>query len=90
MKEINPIQLLKEEMDADEVNLKVNAIHRMKTIMLAMSPDEIRGDLFKYLNHLIDTECDEVNFAIAEEFGKLEIYKHCDQSQLLDSLERLA
>ena len=73
MEEVNVLELLKEEMATDEIHLKVNAIHRMKTVMMSMSEDEIRGDLFKYINQLIANECDEVLFAIAEELGKTEI-----------------
>jgi serine/threonine-protein phosphatase 2A regulatory subunit A len=90
MEDVNALELLKEEMEADEVHLKVNAIHRMKTVMMSMSADEIKNDLYTYLNHLIDNECDEVLFAIAEELGKTEIFHLCDISQLLDALEKLA
>lgn len=34
--EDSPLQLLKMEMQCEEINLKVNAIHRLKTIILAM------------------------------------------------------
>lgn len=90
MEEVNALELLKEELAADEVNLKVNAIHRMKTVMMSMSDDEIRNDLFAYLDQLIQHECDEVLFAIAEELGKSEIFHLCDVTQLLESLEKLA
>lgn len=56
MEEINPVELLREELDADEIHLKVNAIHRMKTVLLSLSQDEIKNDLFPYLQNLIDTE----------------------------------
>jgi serine/threonine-protein phosphatase 2A regulatory subunit A len=90
MEDVNALELLKEELEADEVNLKVNAIHRMKTVMMSLDKEDVAGDLFKYINHLIDTECDEVIFAIAEELGKEEIFSLCNVTQLLESLEKLA
>ena len=32
MADINPLNLLKEEMENDEIYLRVNAIHRLKTL----------------------------------------------------------
>jgi hypothetical protein len=32
MDNINPMDLLKEEMDSDEIFIRINAIHRIKTI----------------------------------------------------------
>lgn len=75
MEDVNALELLAEEMEADEVNLKVNAIHRMKTVLMSLSKEEIREDFFNYIHKLIDIECDEVLFAIAEELGKDDIYK---------------
>eukprot|EP00343_Euplotes_focardii_P006651 CAMPEP_0205821620 /NCGR_PEP_ID=MMETSP0206-20130828/8561_1 /ASSEMBLY_ACC=CAM_ASM_000279 /TAXON_ID=36767 /ORGANISM="Euplotes focardii, Strain TN1" /LENGTH=576 /DNA_ID=CAMNT_0053117239 /DNA_START=6 /DNA_END=1736 /DNA_ORIENTATION=+ len=90
MEEINPIELLKEELEADEVHLKVNAIHRLKTIILSISKPEIKSELFPYINQLIETECDELIFAIAEELGKDDIFNLCEVSLLLEGLEKLA
>lgn len=90
MEDVDALALLKEELEADEVHLKVNAIHRLKTVMMALSEGEIKTELFPYINDLIDSECDEVLFAIAEELGKTEIFHLCDVNQLLDALEKLA
>jgi hypothetical protein len=43
MESINAIDLLKEEMIYDEVHLKVNAIHRLKTVAHAVSRDDFRN-----------------------------------------------
>lgn len=64
MEEINAVELLREELkgtsphlfEVDEVHLKVNAIHRLKTVLLSISQDEIKSDLFPFLQDLIDTE----------------------------------
>jgi serine/threonine-protein phosphatase 2A regulatory subunit A len=90
MEDVNALELLREELEADEIHLKVNAIHRLKTVMLSLSKEEIRKDLFEYLNQIVSHECDEVLFAIAEEMGKTEIFHLCDVNNLLEILEKLA
>jgi hypothetical protein len=34
--DINPIELLKEEMSTEDIHLKVNAVHRLKTVVLTI------------------------------------------------------
>ncbi len=53
MEDINPIELLKEEMDTDEIHLKVNVIHRLKTIILSIGPEETIKKLIPYLESTI-------------------------------------
>lgn len=53
----------------DEIHLRVNAIHRMKTVILSITSDKVGSDLIPYLDALIKSEDDEVLFAIAEELG---------------------
>ena len=71
MEEVNALHLLQEEMEADEIHLKVNAIHRMKTIITALGTDETMKKLLPLLENYVNTECDEVTFSIAEELGKV-------------------
>lgn len=54
----------------EEIHVKVNAIHRLRTVikMLIINHDEC-AELIKYLDALIESEEDEVLFAIAEELG---------------------
>jgi len=56
MEEVNPIELLREELEADEIHLKVNAIHRLRTVMLSLSVEENKTELFPYIHQLIDSE----------------------------------
>ena len=56
-------------MQYEEVHLKVNAIHRLKTVILSITEDEVISQLIPYLSELITVEDDEVLFAIAEELG---------------------
>ena len=37
---VSALGLLKEEMQSDEIHLKVNAIHRLKTVILSIGPHE--------------------------------------------------
>lgn len=67
--EIDAFELLKEEMTTDEIHLRVNAIHRMKTVILSIGNASTVNDLIPYLEKLLEDEDDEVLFAIAEELG---------------------
>jgi hypothetical protein len=40
MEDINALELLKEEMSTEEIYLKVNAIHRLKIVVLCLGPSE--------------------------------------------------
>ena len=48
--EENGLALLKEEMKCEEIHVKVNAIHRMKTVILSIGPDETISQLIPYLH----------------------------------------
>ena len=39
MEQINPLDFLKEEMDNDEIAVRVNAMHRLKIIATLLSAD---------------------------------------------------
>ena len=68
--EFSALDLLQEEMRTDEVHLKVNAIHRLKTVIICIGVDDASSKLTEYVEGLIKIEDDEVLFAIAEELGK--------------------
>ena len=76
-------------MQNEEIQLKVNAIHRMKIVILDIGPDDTVNKLCPYLDHLIQTEDDEILFAIAEELGKVYTLVH-DKTTFLPLLEKLA
>ena len=81
MEDIDALALLKEEMETEAVHLKVNAIHRLKTVILCIGIEDTIKKLIPYLESmctitfnftgLIEKEDDEVLFAIAEELGKV-------------------
>lgn len=52
---VNALSLLKEEMQTEEIHLKVNAIHRLKTVILSIGINETNTQLIPYLDSKCDT-----------------------------------
>ncbi|KAG8759578.1 hypothetical protein FRC14_005607 [Serendipita sp. 396] len=67
--ELYPIAILMDELKSDDTQLRLNAIHRLSTIALALGPQRAREDLIPFLQDNLDDE-DEVLLALAEELGK--------------------
>jgi len=67
--ETRPLQLLVDELKSDDVQLRLNAVHRVSTIALALGPQRAREELIPFLNDALDDE-DEVLLAMADELGK--------------------
>jgi serine/threonine-protein phosphatase 2A regulatory subunit A len=89
VEEINALELMQEEMKTDEIHLKVNAIHRMKTVVLSIGVEASSKQLVEYLESLLTVEDDEVLFAIAEELGSVwELIP--DKTLFLGLLEKLS
>mmetsp|Transcript_15601 Transcript_15601/g.13329 ORF Transcript_15601/g.13329 Transcript_15601/m.13329 type:complete len:210 (+) Transcript_15601:60-689(+) len=86
----NAFDLLKEEMENDEVSIRVNAIHRLKTVVTVMGSDSFKSQLLPYIESLIKKEDDEVLFAIAEELGSVSSLLSGSCLVLLPALETLA
>ena len=53
MSEVNALQLLKEEMENEEIFIKVNAIHRVTLIAKILGPEQTRSQLLPYMENLI-------------------------------------
>lgn len=66
---IAPIAILMDELRSEDVQLRLNAIHRISTIALVLGPDRTREELIPFLQESVDDE-DEVLLALAEELGK--------------------
>lgn len=49
MEDIDALALLKEELETEEVHLKVNAIHRLKTVIMCIGVDDTIKKLIPYL-----------------------------------------
>ncbi|KAJ3485559.1 hypothetical protein NLI96_g4863 [Meripilus lineatus] len=69
VEEIAPIAILMDELRAEDVQLRLNAIHRVSTIALALGPERTREELIPFLQDSVDDE-DEVLLALAEELGR--------------------
>lgn len=91
----NPLELLQEELSQDEVYVKVNAIHRLQIVATVLGPENTRNQLIPYLNStfqigLLESQEDEVLFALAQELGYLHKYINGSPSVLIPILEQLA
>lgn len=58
-----------DELRSEDVQLRLNAIHSIPTIALALGPDRARDELIRFLQDSVDDE-DEVLLALAEELGR--------------------
>ncbi|KAH8104864.1 hypothetical protein DFH11DRAFT_113404 [Phellopilus nigrolimitatus] len=67
--DIAPIAILMDELRSEDVQLRLNAIHRVSSNFLAFGPDRTREELIPFLRDLVDDE-DEVLLALAEKLGK--------------------
>lgn len=92
---IDAMELLREEMANDDIPCKVNAVHRLSMVILAIGPSQTYDKLIPFLDSkqranvdLIRKEEDEVLFAIAEELGKVFTLLE-DKLRLLPLLEAL-
>ncbi|KAH8835745.1 armadillo-type protein [Flagelloscypha sp. PMI_526] len=67
--EIMPIAILIDELRSEDVQLRLNAIHSIPTIALALGPQRAKTELIPFLQDSVDDE-DEVLLALAEELGR--------------------
>lgn len=63
-----PIAVLLDELKNEDLNLRLNATKRIKTIAAALGPERTRVELLPFLTETIDDE-DEVLLTLAEELG---------------------
>jgi serine/threonine-protein phosphatase 2A regulatory subunit A len=89
--ELYPIAVLIDELKHDDVLLRLNAIHRLSTIALALGPERTREELIPFLDESVEDE-DEVLVALSEELGSFIEYVGGPQwgHVLLSPLENLA
>ncbi|PMB73525.1 Protein phosphatase PP2A regulatory subunit A [Beauveria bassiana] len=91
--ELYPIAVLIDELKAkhDDVLLRLNAIHRLSTIALALGPERTREELIPFLDESVEDE-DEVLVALSEELGSFTEYVGGPQwaHVILSPLENLA
>ncbi|KIW01240.1 uncharacterized protein PV09_07283 [Verruconis gallopava] len=89
--ELYPIAVLIDELKHDDVILRLNAIHRLSTIALALGPERTRDELIPFLDESVEDE-DEVLTALSEELGNFVEYVGGPEygHVLLSPLENLA
>ncbi|KID89175.1 protein phosphatase PP2A regulatory subunit A, partial [Metarhizium majus ARSEF 297] len=66
--ELYPIAVLIDELKHDDVLLRLNAIHRLSTIALALGAERTRDELIPFLDESVEDE-DEVLVALSDELG---------------------
>ena len=49
---LNPFELLKEEMTHDEVTIRVNAVHRLRTVVTVMGGDVFKTQILPYFESI--------------------------------------
>lgn len=67
--DIAPIAILMDELRSEDCQLRLNAIHSLPVIALAMGQERAREELVPFLQDSVDDE-DEVLLALAEVLGK--------------------
>ncbi|KAL9111419.1 MAG: hypothetical protein Q9227_004096 [Pyrenula ochraceoflavens] len=89
--ELYPIAVLIDELKHDDVLLRLNAIHRLSTIALALGAERTRDELIPFLDDSVEDE-DEVLTALSEELGNFVEYVGGPEygHVLLSPLENLA
>ncbi|CAD8111812.1 unnamed protein product [Paramecium sonneborni] len=85
----NPFEVFIEDMENEEVYLRVNAMHRVRIICTLIGVENIRSQLIPYFDSLLDKEEDEVLFAMAEELGNIAELMPDQSKLLLNLLEKL-
>lgn len=89
--ELYPIAVLLDELKNDDIQLRLNATRRLKTIAAALGPERTRAELLPFLTDTMDDD-DEVLLALADELGNFvdEIGGPAHASCLMDPLESLS
>ena len=81
MDDINPIELLKEEMLTEEVYLKVNAIHRLKIVVMVLGPQETQAQLLPYLESKHAHFCSKQHFSSHQPGGWWSPFRYCRRAR---------
>uniref|UniRef100_A0A060TI29 ARAD1D35772p n=1 Tax=Blastobotrys adeninivorans TaxID=409370 RepID=A0A060TI29_BLAAD len=90
--ELYPLALLIDELKHDDVTFRLNAMHRLSTIALALGKDRTRSELVPFLEEVTQEDEDEVLAVLAEELGAFVPYVGGPQYAhiLISPLEALA
>ena len=47
---VNPIELFKEEMENDDISIRVNCVHRLKIIVTLIGGDNFKQQMLPYID----------------------------------------
>lgn len=56
MDSFNPLDVLREEMESEEIYLRVNAVHRMRVVTTLLAADKIKSQLIPYIDRIFFDE----------------------------------
>ena len=56
MDNLNPMDLLKEELESDDVAARVNAIHKLRVVGTLLGPDGIKSVLLPFLDGYVSAQ----------------------------------
>ena len=70
MEDIDALALLKEELETEEVHLKVNAIHRLKTVIMCIGVDDTIKKLIPYLESKNQSRLNHVQVSLRRKMMK--------------------
>ena len=78
-------ELLKQEMQNDQVAVKINSIYRLPIVIaIEATKQGFKDDLYNWLNKcLLDNMNDEVLYAVAIQLGNESVFR-CLQTRALD------
>ncbi|ODQ64162.1 ARM repeat-containing protein [Nadsonia fulvescens var. elongata DSM 6958] len=90
--ELYPLALLMDELKNDDITLRLNAMHRLPTIAMALGAERTRVELVPFLEEVAQEDEDEVLTALAAELGSFVPYVGGPEfgHVLLPSLEALS
>lgn len=67
--DLHPIAILVDELRSEDLTLRLNAIHRVSAIALALGEERTRDELLPFLHESLDDD-DEILLALAQELGE--------------------
>lgn len=50
----NPLDVLREEMENEEVSFRVNAVHRIRVVTTLLAADKIKSQLLPYIDCMLN------------------------------------
>jgi len=71
MTDTEPLDLFLEEINNEDIELKVDACHKLPIVASICGPDVVRSKILPIISDISTSDEDELLYAIAEELGNL-------------------